>query len=86
MQKHIETLFSDNATSRDASCGCGIGALDQECDAVTGQCHCGCGVGGVKCDTCLDGYHHLTAMITNSDGTHSDALCHGKYLLQPQFL
>ena len=39
------------------ACDCDIGgALDQNCDQVTGKCRCRDNIGGRRCDRPLDGY------------------------------
>lgn len=45
-----------------AECGCDeLGAVDNTCNSVTGECSCKPGVGGILCDNCLPGYTELSA-------------------------
>ena len=43
------------------SCGCNvIGSENNICDPITSNCQCRPGVGGIRCDTCISGFHSFS--------------------------
>lgn len=44
-------------------CSCDeIGAINNKCDAITGQCPCKPGIGGQYCDQCLPNHYGFSVL------------------------
>ncbi|XP_076751939.1 wing blister [Xylocopa sonorina] len=50
-----------NVTAGCRECDCDVGALDELCDPVTGECRCANGVLGFRCDRCGIDHYGLSA-------------------------
>ncbi|XP_061943056.1 laminin subunit alpha lam-3 isoform X4 [Apis cerana] len=50
-----------NVTAGCRECDCDVGALDEICDPVTGECRCADGVLGFRCDHCRLDHYGLSA-------------------------
>ncbi|XP_076245323.1 wing blister [Calliopsis andreniformis] len=49
-----------NVTAGCRECDCDVGALDEVCDPVTGECRCASGVLGFRCDRCDVDHYDLS--------------------------
>ena len=56
MSGHNSLLILIHYDCLSIACNCSELAVDESCDAVTGQCQCQEGAIGLKCDDCDFGY------------------------------
>ncbi|XP_017797924.1 PREDICTED: laminin subunit alpha-1-like [Habropoda laboriosa] len=56
-----------NVTAGCRECNCDVGALDEVCDPVTGECRCADGVLGFRCDYCDVDHYGLSADGCNGE-------------------